>query len=189
MALSQCHDSSPGPDDIPYAFLCHMSDSAFTFLSNLYNFIWHTGDFPSSWNVAVVLPITKSGKDRLQANNYCPISLTTCICTVLEKMVNVRLMWYLESGNCLSLVQYGFKKVRSTIDALLFVESSVCEAFANSQHQVTVFFNLEKAYNTAWCHGILRSLFEFGLHGCLPIFIQQFLSQRFFTGSSGECPS
>ncbi|MPC43270.1 hypothetical protein E2C01_036913 [Portunus trituberculatus] len=30
-ALSQCHDSSPGPDDIPYAFLHHMSDSAFTF--------------------------------------------------------------------------------------------------------------------------------------------------------------
>ncbi|MPC71545.1 hypothetical protein E2C01_065823 [Portunus trituberculatus] len=31
-ALSQCHDSSPGPDDIPYTFLRHMSDSAFTFL-------------------------------------------------------------------------------------------------------------------------------------------------------------
>ncbi|MPC60818.1 hypothetical protein E2C01_054875 [Portunus trituberculatus] len=30
-ALSQCHDSSSGPDDISYAFLRHMSDSAFTF--------------------------------------------------------------------------------------------------------------------------------------------------------------
>ncbi|MPC89069.1 hypothetical protein E2C01_083997 [Portunus trituberculatus] len=40
-ALSQCQDSSPGPDDIPYAFLRHMSDSAFNFLLNLYNMIWH----------------------------------------------------------------------------------------------------------------------------------------------------
>ncbi|MPD05287.1 hypothetical protein E2C01_101019 [Portunus trituberculatus] len=47
-ALSQCHDSSPGSDDIPYAFLLHMSDSAFTFLLNIYNMIWHTGEFPSS---------------------------------------------------------------------------------------------------------------------------------------------
>ena len=46
-ALSQCCDSSPGPDDIPYAFLRHMSDIAFNFLLGLYNFIWHTGDFPS----------------------------------------------------------------------------------------------------------------------------------------------
>ena len=31
----------------------------------------------------------------------------------------------------------------------------------------------------AWCHGILFSLFEFGLRGRLPIFIKQFLSDRF----------
>ena len=98
-ALSQCHDSSPGPDDIPYAFLRHMSENAFTFLLNLYNLIWSTGDFPSSWGVAIVLPIPKPGKDHLQATNYRPISLTSCLCKVLEKMVNVRLMWYLESGN------------------------------------------------------------------------------------------
>ena len=75
-ALSQCCDSSPGPDDIPYAFLRHMSDIAFNFLWDFYNFIWRTGDFPSAWSVAVVLPITKPGKDHLQSTNYRPISLT-----------------------------------------------------------------------------------------------------------------
>ncbi|MPC90613.1 hypothetical protein E2C01_085608 [Portunus trituberculatus] len=48
-AFSHCHDASPNPDDIPYAFLRHMSDSAFTFSLNFYNMIWHTGEFPSSW--------------------------------------------------------------------------------------------------------------------------------------------
>ena len=47
VALSQCCDSSPGPDDIPYAFLRHKSDIAFNFILGLYNFIWRTGDFPS----------------------------------------------------------------------------------------------------------------------------------------------
>ena len=153
--MSQCHDSSPGPDDIPYSFLRHMSDRAFNFLLDLYNMIWHTGEFPSSWAVAVVLPFPKPGKDNLQATNYRPISLTSCICKVLEKMVNVRLMWYLERGKYLTSVQYGFRKMRSTTDALLSLESSICEAFANHHHQVTVFFDLEKAYDTAWCHGIL----------------------------------
>ena len=103
-ALSQCCDSSSGSDNIPYAFLRHMSDIAFHFLLGLYNFIWRIGDFLSSWSVTVVLPIPKPGKDHLQATNYHPISLTSCICKVLEKMVNMRLMWYLESGNFLTPV-------------------------------------------------------------------------------------
>ena len=32
-ALSQCHHTSPGPDDVPYAFLRHMSDNAFIFFT------------------------------------------------------------------------------------------------------------------------------------------------------------
>ena len=119
-ALSQCQDSAPGPDDIPYAFLRHMSDTAFTFLLDLFNFIWRSGDFPSSWSVAVVIPIPKPGKDRLHRTNYRPISLTSCICKLMEKMVNARLIYYLERGNFLTPVQYGFRKIRSTSDALNF---------------------------------------------------------------------
>ena len=178
-ALSKCQDSSPGYDDIPYAFIRHMSIESLTFLLALYNRIWCSGEFPASWGVAVVLPIPKPGKDHLLATNYRPISLTSCLCKVLEKMVNGRLMWYLEKGNHLSPGQYGFRQMRSTSDALLSLESSICEAFATNQHQVTVFFDLEKAYDTTWRHGILQSLYDFGLRGHLPIFIQQFLSNRF----------
>ena len=181
-ALSQCCDLSPGPDDIPYAFLRHMTDIVFNFLLGLYNFIWRTGDFPSAWSVAVVLPIPKPGKDHLHATNYRPISLNTYICKVLEKMVNVRLMWYLESGNFLTPVQYGFRKGRLTIDALLSLDSPICTAFAKNHHHITVFFDLEKAYDTAWCHGILLSLFQFGLRGRLPIFIKQFFIRSFCMG-------
>lgn len=90
---------------------------------------------------------------------------------VLEKMVNELLMWYLESGNFLTPVQYGFRKVRSTSDALLSIESLLCRFFANYHHQVTVFFYLKKVHDTVWCYGILLSLFEFNLCGRLLIFI------------------
>ncbi len=105
--------------------------------------------------------------------NYHPISLTLCIYKLLEKMVNiVRLMWYLERGSYFFLVQYGFRTMRSTTDALLSLESSIYEAFF-------FFFYLEKAYDTDRRHGILFSFFEFGLHGRLPMFIEQFLSRRY----------
>lgn len=54
----------------------------------------------------------------------------------------------------------------------------VCAAFASHQHHVTVFFDLEKAYDTNWHHGVLLNLYEFGMRGNLPIFIQQFLANQ-----------
>ena len=59
------------------------------------------------------------------------------------------------------------------------MESSICGAFAAKQHHITVFFDLEKAYDTAWRHGILQSLYEVGLKGHLPKFIKNFLQNRY----------
>lgn len=105
MALSQRHDSSPGRDDIPYDLLRHMSDSASTFLLDLYNLIRGTDDYLSLWSVAVIFPIPKN---RLPAENYRPISVVPFICTFMEKMVNVKLMLHLGSRNLLTPVLYGY---------------------------------------------------------------------------------
>ena len=45
---------------------------------------------------------------------------------------------------------------------------------------LSVFFNLEKAYDTTWRYGILRDLHILGLRGNLPLFVQNFLSSRSF---------
>ena len=46
------------------------------------------------------------------------------------------------------------------------------------EHLVAVFFDLEKAYDTQWKYGIMNDLQEIGLKGRLPIFVQNFLSNR-----------
>ncbi len=45
---------------------------------------------------------------------------------------------------------------------------------------VSVFFDLEKAYDTSWRHGILRTLHSVGMRGNLPLFILSFLQDRTF---------
>ena len=60
------------------------------------------------------------------------------------------------------------------------VESFVREAFAQRQHAVGVFFDLEKAYESTWKFGIMRDLHNAGLRGRLPLFIESFLKNRQF---------
>ena len=48
------------------------------------------------------------------------------------------------------------------------------------QHVVVVFFDLEKAYDTTWKHVIMKDLYDAGLRGRLPLFVQGFLQNRQF---------
>ena len=58
--------------------------------------MWETGNFPESWELATIMPIPNPGKDHTEPTNYRPIALTSCLCKTLERMINARLVWYLE---------------------------------------------------------------------------------------------
>ena len=179
-SLNRAHDTAEGPDKIHYQLLKHLPADSMSLLLDIYNYIWQSGGFPPCWSKATVIPIPKPGKDHSDPNNYRPISLTSCVCKTLERMINDRLIWYLEHKNILTDIQCGFRKRKSTVDHLVRLESFIRDAFLNKQEVVSVFFDLEKAYDTTWKHGILKDLFEAGLRGRMPLFISKFLENRNF---------
>ena len=97
---------------------------------------------------SIILPILKPGKDPQDSSNYHPISLTSCLSKLLEKMMNIRLMWYLEEVNYISRAQSGFRTNRCTSDHLCQMESYVQQAITNRKHTIAVFFDLTKSYDT-----------------------------------------
>ena len=118
-ALRRAHDTSVGPDEIHYQLLKHLPDASLLLLLNIFNKIWLSGDFPPDWRKAIIIPIPKPGKDPTNPTNYRPIALTSCICKTMERMINRRLVWYLESHNLLTNVQCGFRSRCSMVDHLV----------------------------------------------------------------------
>ena len=144
------------------------------------NEIWESSKFPDSWRVATIIPIPKPGKNSLSPSNYRPIALTSCLCKTMERMVNKRLVWFIESNNLYTNSQCGFRSQRSTMDHVVRLETSIREANIQRQHLIVVFFDLEKAYETTWRYGIMKDLHNMGLRGRLPNFIKAFLTDRKF---------
>ena len=72
------------------------------------------------------------------------------------------------------------------MDHLVRFESFVRNAFANGEHLVAIFFDLEKAFDTTWKYGIMKDLHSFGLRGNLPVFIENFLKNRSFQVKVGS---
>lgn len=185
-ALSKAHDTSPGPDNIHYQLLKHLPNSSLQILLRCFNHIWDTGNIPQSWKEATVIPIPKPDKDHTNPTNYRPIALTSCICKTMERMINERLTWILEANNIITDFQSGFRRNRSTNDHLVRLETFIREAFIKKEHLVSVFFDLEKAYDTTWKYGIMKDIHDIGLKGRLPLFIQNFLNNREFKVKVGS---
>jgi len=125
-------------------------------LLNILNNIWLSGKFPYAWCTSTVVPIPKPGGDVTDPSSYRPVALTSCICKVMERMINNRLVWYPERNRILTKTQCSFRKQRSTNDHLVRLESFVREAFAQRQHAIGVFFDMKKAYESSWKFGIMR---------------------------------
>ena len=69
---------------------------------------------------------------------------------------------------------------------LVRLETFIREAFIKKEHLVTIFFDLEKAYDTTWKYGIMKNIHDIGLKGRLPLFIQMFLKYREFKVKVGS---
>ena len=76
-------------------------------------------------------------------------------------MINDRLTWFLEANNIITDYQSGFRRHRSTNDHLVRLETFIREAFIKKEHLVTIFFDLEKAYD------IMKNIHDIGLKGRL----------------------
>ena len=185
-ALKKCHDTAVGCDDIHYQFLKHLPFRSLDSLLRIFNQVWHTGILPDSWKEAIVIPVPKPGKDSTNPANYRPIALTSCICKTMERMVNDRLVWFLEKNQLIATVQSGFRKQRGTLNHLVCFETFMCEAFIKKEHVVSVFFDLESAYDTTRKYGIMNDLHDFGIKGWLPYFISAFLDERQFRVRVGD---
>ena len=66
------------------------------------------------------------------------------------------------------------------MDNLVRLESEVRKAFAMGEYMLSVFFDLEKAYDITWRYGIIQDMHETGLRGYLSMYVQELLRERRF---------
>ena len=136
--------------------------------------------FPVAWQQATIIPVLKPGKSGHDPLHYRPISLTSSLCKLMEKMVNVRLSWFLERHRVFTNAQCGFRKHRSAVDHILVLDTEVRASFIQKKHLGAIFFDIEAAYDTVSRLGILKKLLKYGIRGSMGFFIQNFLTHRSF---------
>ena len=87
-------------------------------LAELFNKCLKEFCFPDCWKVSSVVPVFKNVGERSTAKNYRPVSLLSVVSKVFEKLVNNRIVDYLEKCGLFSDFQHGSRSSQSTADLL-----------------------------------------------------------------------
>ena len=169
------------PDKVAYPMLRHLPRSGMDFLLHIFNLSWTSHSFPSIWKKSSIIPIHKMGKPLDCLASFQPISLTSCVSKLFERIVLSRLLFFLESNSIPSPGQAGFRSGRSTLDQILYLSQSISDGFDKpwlGSRKILSTIDFSKAYDSVWHHALFYKLISAGLPPCFSRWTQSFLSDR-----------
>ena len=153
------------------------SDSICQPICTIFNTIVEKGIYPSRLKMACVIPLFKSGSKK-DISNYRPISTLHCVNTVIEKLLYSRLISFLDSNNVIVNSQFGFRKGRTTSDAVLNLLQEAYESLNTQRFFGVVSLDLCKAFDTVDYNILLHKLHHYGVRGLPYKILESYLSGR-----------
>ena len=131
--------SSTGEDRISNEMLQHLPKKCLQVILKLYNQVYLSGQLPTEWKQSLVIAFPKPSMDESLPTSYRPISLTSTLCKIFERLATNRLTYVLEKNNLLSNLQAGFRKERSTVDQIVRLQDIINKYLSNRGYTLAVF--------------------------------------------------
>lgn len=166
-----------GWDNIPINIIKRFKHLLAPPLTHIFQLCLSNGIFPKLLKKAVVTPVLKSG-DKNCINNYRPISVLTGLSKILEKIINNRLVKYLEDNKLLSDRQFGFRPKRSTSQAVHQLIDYLTTNLDNGRHSIGIFLDIAKAFDTIPCSILINKLETLGIRGTQLQLLSDYLTDR-----------
>lgn len=171
---------SPGPDRIPPEIIKAAMNAFPEVFLNIMNHQVKEGVFPKIWKTAKLVLLEKPRKPGDVDTKYRTICLIDVVGKVLEQLIAARLMK--EADNKLSESQYGFRKKKSTVDAMKRVTEVLEQVrekpYGDKRYAMLITLDIKNAFNSVPWKGIMEALDNFGIGKYLVRLIGSYLQDR-----------
>ena len=177
-AIKELDPYSATPDgDIPAKILCSCKDSLATPLWLLWKDSFSRGVIPSDLKLQYITPIFKKG-NKTDPANYRPVSLTSHLVKIFERVMRKHLVQHLEDNNILPDSQHGFRSKRSCLTQLIEHVDGVLNALMNESEVDVIYLDFSKAFDKVDHQVLLAKLKMYGIKGKVFDWIKAFLMNR-----------
>lgn len=151
---------APGSDGIEVEILKASYQVLHEELLAVYNSCLSLGEFPKIWKSGSIRALLKGPhKDESAPSSYRPICLLPVLGKCLEKLLVQVLQPTFDDARFASCRQFGFKKGKSTEDAILKVKELAAQNQGHS-YTMAVLFDIAGAFDNVWWPSILHRLKE-----------------------------
>ncbi len=177
-------NSSPGPDGILPIMLLKGKNIVSPLLTLIYQEGWKEGRVPNRWKEDHKVFIPKDVPDPHTEKSLRPLSLASVVGKVDERVITVRLVWFLETQFQLDTrflfdpTQYAYRRFRGVPQALLYLVSKIHEGFETGKHTVAAFVDLQGAFDSIWRKGLVYQLHQMGVRGRMLLYVNSYLEDR-----------
>ncbi|GJQ77957.1 hypothetical protein Trydic_g2318 [Trypoxylus dichotomus] len=150
---------APGIDGITADIAGRAYDEEPEVFEALFNKCLELGAFPRCWKKQLVRVIPKAGKtDMSDVKSYRPISLLPVIGKALDSLLINRIEYHVFANGSMSDNQYGFRRGRSTVDAIERVVGFVKKAKDEADYSAVILLDISGAFDHAWWPQIKNQL-------------------------------
>jgi len=170
-------NKASGPDEIYARILVECAKALATPLGIIFRRSMEYSEVPEDWRNASVVPIFKKG-NRKSVGNYRPVSLTSLVCKVLEKLVKQNVQIHLDRHNLLRDTQHGFRSQRSCLTNLLEFIEYVTKEVDNESRMDVVYLDFSKAFDKVPHGRLIHQLQQHGIVGKVLHWIEAWLQGR-----------
>lgn len=139
---------APGPDGITAEIIRRAHCIIHNMLKNTYSECLKKGSFPAAWKEGRLVLLRKPAKPEERPSSYRPICVLSEVGKTFERITSQRIEAHLSSGPNISCDQYGFRKNKSTIDAILEFKSRIKKILEWGGYAVAVSLDISNAFNT-----------------------------------------
>ncbi len=136
-----------------------------------------TAVVPTDWHLFFICPIHKKG-DPEDVFNYHPLSLTTLVCNIFERILKRALLSFLSDTRSISPYQHGFLPRRSYLFNLLVFEEAVTRMIDEGHTVDVTYLHFVKVFDYDNRRLLLAKMKSFGLGDVVVRWIEAYLSGR-----------
>ena len=131
------------------------------------------------WNEAEIIFLRKAGKDTYSIpGSYRPISITSYIGKLLEKIIASRITTYLRKKGYHDKNQEGFTPERNTVRYINRLNLEIKSDISKKKTVIGLFIDMEKAFDSVWKRGLIVKLHKLNIKGKILHLINNFLTSR-----------
>ena len=170
-------NKSPGVDGIPPKLLMETVEQISIPLARVFNLSLKEGVVPFEWKEANIIPLFKKGS-RNKSENYRPVSLTSVICKLLERLIKDHMVDFLVKHKLLNSSQHGFLKARSCLTNMLCFFEEITKWIDVGSPVDIIYLDFQKAFDKVPHQRLLLKLKAHGIGDSITDWIEQWLTDR-----------